>query len=590
MQANAIHSLKWLLRASKSEYCRLSLALLFTLLKVITGLIAPIMIYLIVEGMVTGSLTLPEAINWLVVCVVAMVVRYLLLFGAVLLSHAAAFALAADLKVEVSRKLLFLPMTFFSQAHSADLRRVMDEDIGKIELFISHHLNDVFTAVITPILTAFVLFYFSWPLAIIALLPLPVALLTQAIMFRGYSGKVKNYQKALVDMNVQASELIQGVSVLRMLSRSGTGLKKLNNSINNYVKVVDDWTRQASKPFAFFKVALDFSFILLLPVAAYLTIEGGINLAEFVVLMMLGLTLMEPFYNLLMFSGLLNHIFEGVQRIEQVQLAEELTFGTKKWPRQTPAIQLDNVSYQFPERDIPALNKVSLSIEAGEKIAIVGASGSGKSTLIQLMAGFNPPLSGQVKYNDCHLFDYDSDDLYQHIGCVMQSNYLFNQSIRDNITMGLTVADKDIWEALERAEARQFVSEKEGGLDFLLSGQHTRLSGGEQQRITIARALIKPANVYFFDEATRFFDPITERNILNNLFEALTEKTMVYVTHRLESAAFADRIVVMELGDVVATGTHEWLQQHCDVYQELQALSHSSGLQNKSTHKGAPHA
>ena len=399
MQSNAIHCLKWIFSASKSEYSRLSLALFLTLLKVVLGLIAPVMIYLIVDGIINDSLTRSSATNWLIICIAAMMMRHLLLFGAALLSHAAAFSFTADLKIALSRKLLFLPMSFFNQSRSTDIRQIMDEDISKVETFIAHHLTDVFTALVTPIITSLILFYIYWPLAIVALLPLPVALVTQGILFRVFSDKIQGYQQAMMDMNAESSQLVRGVAVLRMLSRSKSQLQRLKKTVKHYVDVVNDWTQMASKSFAFLKVSLDFSFILLLPIAVYFTVNGTINLAEFIIIMMLGLTLMEPFYNLLMFSGLLNQAFEGIKRIEQLQETKERRFGSTLWPEKTPNIELDKVNYVFPGRDQSALKDITLTISAGENIAIVGASGSGKSTLMQMMAGVNQPTSGDVKYD-----------------------------------------------------------------------------------------------------------------------------------------------------------------------------------------------
>ncbi len=569
MQDNAVHSLRWILRESKTQYPKLFLAILCVIVRVVASLSVPVVIYFAIDNMIAQTLTLSQVFYWLMFCILLIVTRYIAFFLAVLLSHAAAFTLIADIKIELSKKLLRLPISFFSDNHSADIRQIINEDVGRIEQFIAHHITDFFTALITPVLATLIIWYFYWPLAIVALLPMPIAFLMQAITFRGYAGKVENYQSALMGMNRQSEQLIRGIAALRMLSGIGDSIKKINASVKKYIVVVNDWTRQASLPFSLLKVGMDFGFIFLLPVSIYLLAYDVINIAEFVLFMMLGLTLTEPFYNLLMFSGLLSQILEGIKRIEKVQNTKETAYGSMPWPKKVPRLSLDSVSYRFPQRGRWALDNFSFLIEPEEKIAIIGPSGSGKSTLLQLMAGFYLPQKGVFCVEGRSLWEYSEMEVYKNIAYVMQDNHIFSSSIKNNITLGRNVDDKVLWDAIEDSQVKKIIHDKPEGLDYMLAGRQTRLSGGEKQRVAIARALIKNAGVYFFDEATRFFDHDTEKSIMLSLLSRLKLCTVVYVTHRRESADLADRIVVMDEGSIVSVGSPQYLQTHCRHYNGL---------------------
>lgn len=573
MQGNALTSLKWLLSVSGTQRQQLCIAMLFTTLQVTCSLIPPVVIYFIVDGLTENTLYYQAGMQLALLAVGATLLRYGLFFAAALLSHHAAFQLVGAIKSQLSKRLLKLPMAFFNRHRSTDLRQVIHEDVDRMELFVAHHITDLWAAIITPVLTAGVLFYFDWRLTLVALLPLPVAIMMQSVLFRGFEQKAAEYYKNLAEMNHQASQLIRGVAALRMLTGSNGGMSPLLKSIKSYSTVVEHWMKGASLPFSLLKVCLDISLVTLLPVAAWFTLDGNISTAGFILFMMLGLSLTEPFYNLLMFTGFLNQILQGIERIQQLETTQAIAFGNLPWPQRTPTITVNNLRFRFAGRHTNALKDISVMIQPGEKIAVIGASGSGKSTFIKLLAGFYPEYQGSICFDAHQPADYQEIEFYCHLGIVMQHNHIIDGTVRDNIAMGKAVNDEQIWQVLARSEARQFIADKPYQLDTQLGGHSTRLSGGEQQRIAIARALIKNANIYLFDEATSFFDPKIEAKLLNRLLSELTDETLVFVTHRLNMAQRADKIMVMKHGELVGFGSHRELMAQCNEYRSLNQLT-----------------
>ena len=226
---------------------------------------------------------------------------------------------------------------------------MIHEDVDRIELFVAHHITDLFVALITPMAAAGILLWFDWRLALVALLPLPLAILLQSLMYRGFEKKAAAYYQSLSQMNRQASQLIRSIAALRMLPGATGSGAPLTKSIKSYSRVVDNWIRDASWPFSLLKVSLDISFVVLLPVTAWFTLAGELNVASFVLFMMLGLSLTEPFYNLLMFTGFLNQILQGVKRIEGIQNSPTIKVGRLECGATPAHIQLNKLSFRFPQ-------------------------------------------------------------------------------------------------------------------------------------------------------------------------------------------------------------------------------------------------
>ena len=573
MQGSTIHSLKWLLSISGQQQRLLAVSALLTVARVVLLLATPVWLYLLITELTAAQPNSGKATTLLLAAVGSTLAAYLCYFLAALFSHKAAFYLIAELRTRLCEQLLKLPLPFIKRQHSASLHQLLNEDVSRIELFVAHHLTDLLTALLTPLLVAALLAWFNWQLALIALLPLPLALLLQGLMFRTFADKAAGYYDALAEMNRQSNERIRGVAALRMLPGARTDNSALNTSIRHYKAVVESWMRDASWPFSLLKVMLDAGLLVLLPVTAWLTLQGELSIAEFLLFMMLGLTLTEPLYSLLMFTGVLNQIAQGVNRIIELEQCPSAPQGDASWPTRLPAIELTQLNFSHSSEAAPVLRDISLTIEPGEKIAIIGPSGCGKSTLLKLLCGYYPDYSGSITLDGSGLQQFDSGTLHAHIAVVMQQNHIFQRSLRDNLSLGLDVSDEQIWQALALSQATTLASNHPQGLERPLGGHGARLSGGEQQRLALARALLRQADIYLLDEATSALDPELEARLLQGLFQHLSRQTLIFVTHRIQTAQQADRILVLDAGQIAGFGSAEQLAQTCPLYRRLAGLA-----------------
>ncbi|EPJ48901.1 MAG: hypothetical protein OFPII_03770 [Osedax symbiont Rs1] len=578
MKNNASTSLQWLLQVSGRQQRMIWIAISLALLQVLVTLVAPVIIFLVIDGLLDNSLKYDDAMLYTGVVITAIALRYLCLFSAAFYAHKAAFILIGEIKIQLLEKIIRLPMSFIDQHRSADIRQIIHDDVDRIELFVAHHIVDFVSALFTPLATFVLLLWLDWQLALVALIPLPLALLMQGALFRGYAEKMQLFLSVQTELNRQVAQFIRGVAALRMFTGQGSGMSVLKESIVGYDQMLRGWVRDGSWPFALLKVSLDGSLVILLPVAAWMVMDAELSISLFVLFMMLGLGLTEPFYNMLLLGASLNQILGGVDRIRLIEQAEVASCGNRVWPEKAPKVQLDKVTFSYPGRSEPALLGLSITLLAGEKVAVVGASGSGKSTLLHLLAGFYRQQEGLIRIAGEPLESYSETQLYSNIGVVLQHNHIFNDTVRNNIGMGVEVSDEQIWQVLKLCEADDFIRHGPGQLDEVLGGHSARLSGGEQQRLAMARALLCPANLYLFDEATSFFDPLIEQRLINRLFEFCADSGFIFVTHRLPLARQADRIIVMHNGQVVGFDSHKNLLDNCDRYQTLISLDPSTKL------------
>ncbi|MDR2615060.1 MAG: ABC transporter ATP-binding protein/permease [Oscillospiraceae bacterium] len=491
----------------------------------------------------------------------------LLNFLALMCSHLAAFRTQYELKLEYTGHIASLPLGFHTANSTGKLRKIVDENIEKLEGFVAHNLPDMAGSFAMPVITLVVLFVFDWRLGLASLVPIILAYIIQMMAYGGkVKERMKQYQDSLEDMSNASVEYVRGISVVKAFNQTIYSFRRFHETITNYGRFVKSYTLSFEKPMAAFMVIINHVYVFLIP-AVILIAGGARDYAQFalsaVFYIIFSFSIATPFTKIMYVSSLGTQISDGIERMDKVLGALPLPETRSPKTAAGYAISFENVVFSYEsegEDEIPALKNVSFTAKQGEITALVGPSGSGKSTIAHLIPRFYDVAEGAVTIGGADLRDMESDYLMSIVGFVFQDVFLFKQSILDNILIGDGNATREqAIAAAEAAQCREFVEKLPRGYDTVVGSGGVHLSGGERQRIVIARAILKNAPILVLDEATAFADPENEQKIQLALSELMREKTVVIIAHRLSTVRGANKILVVERGEIAEEGTHDAL-------------------------------
>ena len=495
------------------------------------------------------------------------VLSILLYFIALCLSHLAAFRTATNMKKAAMHHIVELPLGYFSQNASGRLRKIIDDNAGLTENFLAHQLPDLVGAVVMPVAIIVLIFLFDWRLGICCLVPLVISVFFLKQMMGGdNAGFMEGYMNALETMNKEAVEYIRGIPVVKVFQQTVYSFKNFHAAIDEYEKYASGYAIKCRLPLTGFNVALNGTFILLIPVACMI-LSGITGQAEYqdVLLDFLFYSLFTPIcttmMNRVMFaSEQLMAAKSAVTRIEAVIGEQPLEKAENPQKPKDASITFKDVTFSYPGTDAKALDRVSFEIPEGKTVAFVGASGSGKSTAAQLIPRFYDVSEGSISVGGVDVRTIDSRTLMDQIAFVFQNTKLFKDTLLENIQAARPTATREeVMEAVEMASCKDIIDRLPNGLDTVVGSEGTYLSGGENQRIALARAILKDAPIIVLDEATAFADAENEHQI-QLAFERLTRgKTVLMIAHRLSTIQNADMILVFDNGKIIERGTHEEL-------------------------------
>jgi len=579
MPQGSLEALKWLFIIAGQQKNKLILSVCFAVFQVIFSLMPFVIIYYFLTMVLTQQTIDSTSFWWLALAAVAVVMaKFICHTTSSLLSHKAAFQLLFDLRSLVIENLGRMPLKKINQQSNAAMQKVVGEDIQKIEVFIAHHLPDMAAAILSPIIVICALFLVDWRLALAALIPLPLALLVQHFMFKGFSSRVQNFYAVMARMHVSLVGFVNAISVVKAFNLTTNKQTELKNVIDEHHEVVKDWTKNGADTRVLFQIVIDSGFLFVAALGLYLLSAELITLPTLIIFMLLGIGLMEPMQNLTMFGGLLTEILEGVHRIRQFsEFKQEDPVKTESVALQDNSIEFLQVGFRHPDSEQNTLEDISFKAEAGKITAIAGPSGAGKSTLIQLIPALLEASKGEIRLGGVDLREIPLNQLMQQISFVFQDTFLLTGTVFENIAMGDTsISEQAIIEAARKAQADSFIRQLPQGYDTPLGLNGHKLSGGESQRIAIARAIVKDSPVLVLDEATAFSDAENEHLIQQALNALIRNKTLITVTHRLQNLTQVDQIVVMDEGRIVNKGTHTQLLENCELYRHLWDISQTS--------------
>lgn len=495
------------------------------------------------------------------------VISIIIYIAALMCSHISAFRVASNIRKELMRHITTLPLGITEKYGSGKLRRIVNTSSSATETYLAHRLPDKAGAIATPIGLLVLLLAFDWRLGLLSLIPVVLGF---AIMMKmtgkNMEQKMKEYQNALADMSNEAVEYVRGIPVVKTFGQTIFSFKRFKATIDNYEKWVIAYTKALRLPMMFYTTAVNGVFAFLIAGGILLT-RGGVtkelllNLIFYIVITpVIGTTLTK----IMFMSEDAMIVNDAINRIDEVLQEEPLSESSTGNVPSEHSITLEHVCYSYDVKEhVPsknALNDVSLSIPSGQVVALVGASGGGKTTLANIVTRFFDPQKGRILIGKTDIRDIPKETLMNHVSFVFQNSRLIKASILENVRMGKPDASREeIVQALEAAQCMDIVKKLPNGIETIVGTDGVYLSGGEQQRIAIARAILKNAPILILDEATAFADPDNEVRVQQALSALSKGKTVIMIAHRLSSITDADCIYVLQDGEIAESGTHQEL-------------------------------
>ncbi|MDR1203619.1 MAG: ABC transporter ATP-binding protein/permease [Tannerellaceae bacterium] len=556
----------------------LPMAMVLSAFSALAGMLPYLLIWLIVKELLeTGSNPIASSGRvvtyawWAAGTAVAGIILY---FAALTASHLAAFRVESNLRREAMQKIVRMPLGFFDTNTSGRIRKIIDDNAGITHSFLAHQLPDLAATIVVPVVAIVLIFIFDWRLGLACMLPIVASLSLMGLMMGGKERQfMKSYMASLEDMNTEAVEYVRGIPVVKVFQQTIFSFKNFHKSIMNYNKMVYGYTRLWEKPMSGYTVVIN-SFVFVLAPVAILLIGNTGNYVSVLLNFFLFILITPVFSQSIMKSMYLDQALgqasEAVERLDKLTAYENLPTAAAPQTIRKYDICFDNVSFTYPGTEQKAIDGISFTVAQGKTVALVGASGSGKTTIARLVPRFREVTEGEVRIGGVNVKDIDPKELMQHISFVFQHTKLFKTTLLENIKYGNPDASMaEVERAIDMAQCRDIIEKQPLGLQTKIGTEGTYLSGGEQQRIVLARAILKNAPIVVLDEATAFADPENEHLIHQALRELTKGKTILMIAHRLTSIIDADHILVVDKGRIAEQGTHMELLAEEGIYANM---------------------
>ena len=483
-------------------------------------------------------------------------------------SHEAAFSILKTLRTAITKKMEHIPMGVMLDKASGSYKMLVVDTVERIEKPFAHMVPEMTANIVTPLTIIIVLFVMDWRMALGAIATIPVGFLVTMGQMIGYKEKSARYYKANADMNDAIVEYVNGIEVIKAFNQSASSFGKFTNACKYYRDTTLEWWRSCW----FFSAAglntLSSTLLVTLPLGTYFFMNGKIEFATFLTCAVLSMGISGPILASMNYAEMFASVFQSFKQVNEFLEEKDQIRPTENVKFNGSSFEFKNVSFAYKDKNV--LNNISFKTADKGVTAIVGHSGSGKSTIAKLMAGFWDVGKGEILLGGVSLSKIPFKQQMQKISYVAQDNYLFNTSIKENIRMGRPKAsDEEVYEAAKAAGCHEFISALENGYDTKAGDAGNRLSGGERQRITIARAILKNADVIILDEATAYADPENEAEIQKALSRLIHDKVLIVIAHRLSTIKNAEKILVIENGEIADSGTHDELMSKSTLYKSM---------------------
>ncbi len=549
------------------------------LLSAVNGLLSLlpfVFVWLVVRTLLVsgGRIADTPVLTYAIYAFAVSVLGVLLYFVGLMLSHLTAFRVETSMRRKAMEKMMTLPLGFFDTQNTGRMRKIIDEDSGQTHTFVAHILPDVAGSVVAPIGIIILLLVVDWQLGIASIIPILCAF---GIMGHMMNPKFNQFQRTYLDaqekMSSEAVEYVRGIPVVKVFKQTVFSFKKFYNSIISYRDLVIKYTLSWRSPMSAYTVAINAFAFFIVPTGIIMIGHGGetaIIISDIFLYVLIAPSISANIMKMMYMSQNIFLANEAMTRLETLTDSPVLQESENPLEIKAFDIRFDDVSFRYDGADKDALSHINLTIPQGATVALVGASGGGKTTLARLVPRFRDVREGSLSIGGVDVRQIDKEELMRKVSFVFQNTRLFKTSILENIRYGSPDATlEQVNRAIDLSQSREIIDRLPQGLDTLIGAEGTYLSGGEQQRIVLARAILKDAPIVILDEATAFADPENEQLIRQALRNLTKGKTVLMIAHRLTTVRDADSIVVLDKGQILEQGTHDELMKHKKTYYNM---------------------
>lgn len=551
------------------EHSKLKTSVFIATVGVIAGVIPYIAASHILIYLMNGNGRLEIYLLWMGIGLVSYILKSILYSIALSVSHKATFSVLKDIRLRMLDKLPKMPLGEIINVPSGNLKQIMVDQVESMEKPLAHLLPEMTSNILGSLSIFIYLLFLDWRMALLSLVSIPFGMLFMGFVMKNYAVQYEGSVKVSREMNSAIVEYVNGIEVIKTFNQDKKSYAKYKDKVIANAKYFYDWMKSCQLPVSLSKNISPTTMITVLPFGWYFYTHGSLGAEIFVPVIILSLGIAGPLLETINFvDGLakigtiansINSILEGKEQNHSDQFRDIKNFD----------IDLQNVKFEY-EKGKEILHGISLNIKQGSTVAFVGSSGSGKSTLAKLIAGYWDINSGNIMIGGYNLTDIPLKQLYGLVAFVSQDNFLFNESIRENIRMGNpNASDEEVEDIAKRSGCHDFIVKMEHGYDTVVGSSGSHVSGGERQRISIARAMLKDAPIVIFDEATSYIDPENEVVIKKALSKLVENKTVIVIAHRLSTITDAKQIFLIEKGELISSGSHQEMLKDCKLYQKM---------------------
>ncbi|HES4856241.1 TPA: ABC transporter ATP-binding protein [Streptococcus pyogenes] len=554
---------------AKKEHSKLKTSVFIASIGVIAGIIPYIAASRILVELLKGNEDFKIYSLWLGIGLLSYILKSFLYSMALSVSHKATFSVLKDVRLRMLEKLPKMPLGEIISVPSGNFKQIIVDQVESMEKPLAHLLPEMTSNLLGSLSIFIYLLFLDWRMALLSLVSIPVGMLFMGLVMKNYAVQYEGSVKVNREMNSAIIEYVNGIEVIKTFNQDKRSYAKYKDKVIANARYFYEWMKSCQLPVSLSKNISPTTMITVLPFGWYFYISGSLSAEVFISVIILSLGIAGPLLETINFVDGLAKIGTIANSINLILEGKEQKHSDREVTIQQYNIDLQNVKFGY-EEEKEILHGISLNIKEGTTVAFVGPSGSGKSTLAKLIAGYWDSMEGNINIGGHNLKEIPLKQLYSLTAFVSQDNFLFNESIRENIRMGNpSASDKEVEDIAKKSGCHDFIMKMEHGYDTVVGSSGSHVSGGERQRISIARAMLKNAPIVILDEATSYIDPENEVIIKQALSKLIKDKTVIIIAHRLSTITDAEQIFLIENGKLVSYGKHDELLKDCELYRNM---------------------